>query len=398
MKTAAVIAEYNPFHNGHLWQLEKVREAGATHIAVVMSPEFTQRGTPAIFPKRVRAQAALHNGADLVLELPVCYAAATAQKFAFGAVQTVCAMGCVDMLAFGAEEKELVLLQQAADALDDEDVSFALQQELKSGKTFAAAREAAVEKVLGQSAAQVLQKPNNILAVEYLQELKKCDWGKVPAPFVVERTGNVHDGLPVGEFASATYLRGRIEQGDWEEAKAYLPQDAQKLYEKAFQEGQTASLKQAERAVLYALRRMTLEQMKTLPDLSEGIENRLFHASRTACSLEELYSQIKTKRYPLSRVRRLVLAAFLGMPQTMQQETPPYLRVLGMNERGKELLSCMKSSAVLPVSTSLKKLSQTSDKAFRFASLQSNCADLYALLTQQVLPSGEDYRQSAVFL
>ena len=147
MKTAVITAEYNPFHKGHRWQLEQVRAAGASHVAVVMSPDFTQRGTPAIFPKRLRAQAALQNGADLVLELPVCYALAGAQRVAFGAVQLAAAMGCVDLLAFGAEDADLVQLRQACTALQQEEVNQTIRQLLPSGITFAKARERAVAAV-----------------------------------------------------------------------------------------------------------------------------------------------------------------------------------------------------------------------------------------------------------
>ena len=363
-----------------------------------MSPEFTQRGTPAIFPKRVRARAALEHGADLILELPVCYAAATAQKFAFGAVQTICATGCIDQLAFGAEESRLNLLVQAAQSLDDRKVSEVLQREMAKGISFAAAREAAVREIFGEEISNILQSPNNILGVEYIRELNRCTKGKIPEPMVIARTGNIHDGEPVGEFSSASYLRELILQGIWDKALRYLPEDAAKQYLTTQQEGHTAFLGHAERAVLYSLRRMTKEQMCALPDLSEGIENRLWKASQTACSLQELYDQIKTKRYPLSRVRRLVLAAFLEMPCSMQEEEPPYLRILGMNQRGKELLSRMKTEAILPVSTSLKKLSQLSPKAQSFAELQGRCSDLYGLLTEKPLPAGEDYRQSAIFL
>ena len=173
MQIGAVIAEYNPFHKGHQWQLEQIKKQGIRHVAVIMSPDFTQRGTPAIFPKRVRAQVALQNGADLILELPVCYACAGAQGFAFGAVQLVKAMGCVDFLAFGAEDADPMLLWQAADALEHPQVQLVLREELAAGITFAKARELAVERVFGKEVSQVLQKPNNILGVEYLAQLTK---------------------------------------------------------------------------------------------------------------------------------------------------------------------------------------------------------------------------------
>ena len=168
MKTAAVIAEYNPFHKGHAWQLSQLRQRGASHIAVVMSPDFTQRGTPAILPKRVRAAAALQGGADLVLELPVCYACAGAQGFAFGAVQLIGAMGCVDWLGFGAEDADLALLEQAANALEHPQVQLALKEELAAGITFAKARERAVGRVFGERVSQILQQPNNILSLIHI--------------------------------------------------------------------------------------------------------------------------------------------------------------------------------------------------------------------------------------
>lgn len=390
MKTAAIIAEYSPFHKGHRWQIEELRAQGVTHIAVVMSPDFTQRGTPAIFPKRVRAAAALQNGADLIVELPVCYAAASAQRFAFGGVQTVCAMGCVDVLAFGAEDAELPLLQQAADALEDPQVQQQLRAQLANGITFAKARELAIREVLGQQVSDVLQKPNNILAVEYLAQLPR-EGGPKPLPLV--RIGNAHDGAPKQGFASASHIRSLILGGQWEEAKEYLPSSTWELYQQAMQSGQTASMQTGERAVLSVLRRMNREQMAALPDVSEGIENRLYQAARTACSLEELYEQIKTKRYPLSRVRRLVLSAFLGIPQDAAWQAPAYLRVLGMNERGKEILSNMKRTATLPVSTSLAKLGKVSPQAAQMAALEADCADQYRIFTKQIFPCGSDYAE-----
>lgn len=390
MKTAVITAEYNPFHKGHRWQLEQVRAAGASHVAVVMSPDFTQRGTPAIFPKRLRAQAALENGADLVLELPVCYALAGAQRFAFGAVQLAAAMGCVDLLAFGAEDADLVQLRQACTALQQEEVNQTIRQLLQSGITFAKARERAVAAVYGEETALLLQKPNNILAIEYLCQLEKLPDVHIQ-PLALGRIGNTHDGEPVGEFASASFLRGLILEGRWEQAQRYLPQNVWQLYRQAQQEGQIADLQLGERAVLSALRRMEKSEMAQLADLSEGLENRLYRASREACSLEQLYAAVKSKRYPLARVRRLVMNAFLQLPAQMQTLPPPYLRVLGMNERGKQIVSAMKQTASLPVSTSLMKLARSTEAARQWAQVEAAACDQYSIFCRQVQPSGSDW-------
>lgn len=390
MKTAVITAEYNPFHKGHRWQLEQVRAAGASHVAVVMSPDFTQRGTPAIFPKRLRAQAALQNGADLVLELPVCYALAGAQRFAFGAVQLAAAMGCVDLLAFGAEDADLVRLRQACTALQQEEVNQTIRQLLQSGITFAKARERAVAAVYGEETALLLQKPNNILAIEYLCQLEKLPDVHIQ-PLALGRIGNTHDGEPVGEFASASFLRGLILEGRWEQAQRYLPQNVWQLYRQAQQEGQIADLQLGERAVLSALRRMEKNEMAQLADLSEGLENRLYRASREACSLEQLYAAVKSKRYPLARVRRLVMNAFLQLPAQMQTLPPPYLRVLGMNERGKQIVSAMKQTASLPVSTSLMKLARSTEAARQWAQVEAAACDQYSIFCRQVQASGSDW-------
>ena len=390
MKTAVITAEYNPFHKGHRWQLEQVRAAGASHVAVVMSPDFTQRGTPAIFPKRLRAQAALQNGADLVLELPVCYALAGAQRFAFGAVQLVAAMGCVDLLAFGAEDADLVQLRQACTALQQEEVNQTIRQLLPSGITFAKARERAVAAVYGEETALLLQKPNNILAIEYLCQLEKLPDAHIQ-PLALGRIGNTHDGEPVGEFASASFLRGLMLEGRWEQAQQYLPQNVWQLYRQAQQDGQFADLQLGERAVLSALRRMEQKEMAQLADLSEGLENRLYRASREACSLEQLYAAVKSKRYPLARVRRLVMNAFLQLPAQMQMLPPPYLRVLGMNERGKQILSAMKRTASLPVSTSLMKLTRSTQAARQWAQVEAAACDQYSIFCQQIQASGSDW-------
>lgn len=390
MKTAVITAEYNPFHKGHRWQLEQVRAAGASHVAVVMSPDFTQRGTPAIFPKRLRAQAALQNGADLVLELPVCYALAGAQRFAFGAVQLAAAMGCVDLLAFGAEDADLVQLRQACTALQQEEVNQTIRQLLPSGITFAKTRERAVAAVYGEETALLLQKPNNILAIEYLCQLEKLPDAHIQ-PLALGRIGNTHDGEPVGEFASASFLRGLMLEGRWEQAQQYLPQNVWQLYRQAQQDGQFADLQLGERAVLSALRRMEQKEMAQLADLSEGLENRLYRASRDACSLEQLYAAVKSKRYPLARVRRLVMNAFLQLPAQMQTMPPPYLRVLGMNERGKQILSAMKKTASLPVSTSLMKLARSTQAARQWAQVEAAACDQYSIFCQQIQASGSDW-------
>ena len=391
MRTVGIVCEYNPLHLGHARQLTHLRMQHPEAAAVcLMSGLYVQRGQPAVFSRQVRARAALLAGADLVLELPVCYALAGAQRFAFGAVQLAAAMGCVDLLAFGAENADLLQLRQACTALQQEEVNQTIRQLLPSGITFAKARERAVAAVYGEETALLLQKPNNILAIEYLCQLEKLPDAHIQ-PLALGRIGNTHDGEPVGEFASASFLRGLMLEGRWEQAQQYLPQNVWQLYRQAQQDGQLADLQLGERAVLSALRRMEQREMAQLADLSEGLENRLYRASREACSLEQLYAAVKSKRYPLARVRRLVMNAFLQLPAQMQMLPPPYLRVLGMNERGKQILSAMKRTASLPVSTSLMKLARSTQAARQWAQVEAAACDQYSIFCQQIQASGSDW-------
>lgn len=281
-----------------------------------------------------------------------------------------------------------MLLWQAADALEHPQVQLVLREELAAGITFAKARELAVERVFGKEVSQVLQKPNNILGVEYLAQLTK---ESSIQPLPISRIGNAHDGKPEEGFASASYIRSLILSGNWDEAREYLPKSLWEIYQQEMQNGETAWMQTGERAVLSVLRRMSREQMAALPDVSEGIENRLYQAVRKSCGIEELYEQIKTKRYPLSRVRRLVLSAFLQIPSQMHKQVPPYLRVLAMNEKGREILGRMKRTATLPVSASLAKLEKISPQAAQFAKLEAECADQYRIFTERIFPCGSDY-------
>ena len=350
MKTAVITAEYNPFHKGHRWQLEQVRAAGASHVAVVMSPDFTQRGTPAIFPKRLRAQAALQNGADLVLELPVCYALAGAQRFAFGAVQLAAAMGCVDLLAFGAENADLLQLRQACTALQQEEVNQNIRQLLPSGITFAKARERAVAAVYGEETAllpKAEQHPGNRVPRQL---------GKLPdahiQPLALGRIWK-HPRRGAGGRVCLGELSARFDTGRQVGAGAAISAAERLAAVQTSAAGWTVrrpATGRAGGAICFEKDGAKGDGAACRP--VGGFGEPLYRASREACSLEQLYAAVKSKRYPLARVRRLVMNAFLQLPAQMQTLSPPYLRVLGMNERGKQILSAMKKTASLPVSTS----------------------------------------------
>lgn len=401
MKVAGIIAEYNPFHNGHAYQLEAARAAGATHLAVVMSGCFVQRGGPACAPAHIRAEAAVNSGADLVLELPLPYAMARAQTFALGGVRLLDALGCVDYLCFGTESENLASLQEVSRVLDSPEYKEHLHSFIAEGVTFAAARQKAVEKILGEAAA-VLRQPNDTLAIEYLRALRQQNSKMAPLP--VARRGAAHDASmeeihALEGFASASALRVLMAQNDFTALCGYVPTSALNCYKKGIAQGHMPSnTDRLEHALLFALRKMDKKSFHALPDISEGLENRLYNAVRQACSLTELYMLTKTKRYTLARIRRLVWSACLGIPAQLGQTPPPYLRILAFNERGREILAAASKTASIPISHSLAHLEGKNDICKRFATLEATSADLFALALPSPLPCGMLYRTGPYIL
>lgn len=379
MKTAAVICEYNPFHYGHKHQLEQTRKLGATHIAAVMSGDFTQRGGAAVFDKYARARTALENGADLLLELPVKYSLCAAEGFARGAVGIISALGCVDMLSFGSESGSLDALREAAGAVDYAVHSEYFQMLMTGGKSYPAALAQAVNKFYTDDVYQTICSPNNTLAVEYIKALD--DIGSPIVPVTIQREGAEHDSDEhSGQYASASLIRKRILSG--EDYSEFAP----KLDEP------WADISRLQPAILAKLRMMKPEELEQVYDAAQGLGERLYKAVRKACSLEELYFLTKTKRFTLARIRRAVLCAFLGVDKKMLLETDAYIHILGMNSRGREILSAAKNAGCpLPLDTSLKALMGTSREAHRQGAFQARCRDIWALALEKPLPCGTDF-------
>ncbi len=383
MKTAAIICEYNPFHNGHKYHIEMTRAAGATHIVCVMSGNFTQRGDVAIYDKYLRTEAALKNGADLVLELPVMYSLCSAEGFAAGAVGIISALGCVDMLSFGSESGELAALKEASGAAEYAVHSDKFSALIKFGKSYPAALAEAVREYYTEDVYETLCAPNNTLAIEYLNALDNI--GSTIQPVTVERKGAEHDSEKEnGGFASASLIRKKLRAG--EDCSAFA----------SVINAPMADIGRLETAILAKLRSMTLAEYSELYDGANGLCERLYKAVKTAPSLESVYFLTKTKRYTLARIRRAVLCAFLGLTKDRLLIPNAYIHVLGMNARGREILTAAKCG--LPVDTSLKKLSDTSREAHRQAAFEARCGDLYSLAFEKPRKCGCDYTAKPVIL
>lgn len=395
MPVCGIIAEFNPYHNGHQALIDAARKHGATQIVCVMSGNFVQRGSIAIADKHIRAKAALQCGADLILELPLAYAMSTAQHFAKGAVFLLNALGCVDMLAFGSECGSSADLRRVANAIDDDEVTASMRERLRDGLTFAKARELAVEQVYGADTAALLRAPNNILGIEYLRQMSLQ--GMTAEAFTMKRIGAEHHGDTASNgFASASYLR---DHADAATLAAFVPAQAAAVYADAVAQGLfPADQTKLETAMLSHLRRMRVEELARLPDISEGLEHRMYAAIREAVTLDGLMQSLKTKRYTMARVRRLILSAFLGLRATDGEISPPYVRVLGFNAAGQNLLGRIKKSCVLPVSASLAELRAHGGACAQFAQMEEIATNLYGLSLPVPLPCGCEYTAQAIFL
>ncbi|MGN1003504.1 MAG: nucleotidyltransferase family protein [Oscillospiraceae bacterium] len=393
MHTCGIIAEYDPFHTGHARQISAVRQTLGTDCAVVcvMSGNWTQRGTPALAEKHLRARLALLGGSDLVLELPLPYAISSAEWFARGGVSVLAGAGVITHLCFGSECGDLAPLEQTARCLDSAEYSQALRGFLDQGLSFPTARQRAVRQVIGP-AADCLSLPNNNLGVEYLRALNRC--GSAITPLTVQRQGAGHGEGPRGGFASASYLRQCLREGHREDAMPYLiPCEGELLDSSSL-----SNVQLAERAILARLRQMTAEELTALPDCGEGLSNRLYRAIRKGISLEEILTLAKTKRYPLARLRRVLLWAYLGLTQADRPETPPYLRVLGMNETGRALLREISAQGTIPVLTKPAQVRRLSAEAQHLFELEARATDLYGLCMPQIPPCGTEWLEGPVVL
>ena len=380
LSITGVVAEFNPLHKGHEYLLNTAGKDGAVVCAI--SGNFVQRGSVAVIEKRIRAKQALLSGADLVVEIPVLWSMSTAQNFALAGVTALYSAGC-DTLIFGSECGEIEPLLSAADILLSKEFSEKLAFWLKKGITFAAAREKAAAEC-GLKAG-ILSKPNNNLAVEYIVAAKQNGYDfKFKT---IKRKGADHDSKNIGEFVSASLLREKLEAGDIEFCREYMSETALSC----FSAEDIADIKRLERAVLATLRTKRAEEFKTLPDLSEGVENKLFSAIKTASSLSGLYQKIKVKRYTLARIRRLVLSAFIGEDNEFFMKKQPYVRVLGFSPKGKEILRKATAKSDLPLVTKVSQIKELGAAAEKVFENECRATDLFSLALEKPMDAGLEY-------
>lgn len=384
MSVFAVICEYNPFHNGHKYLIDQVKKEDDTVIAV-MSGSFTQRGDVAVSDKFSRAEIAIRNGADMVIELPAVFACANAETFAKGAVDIIQSLGTVDMLCFGAEDADVNLLKMAGEAFKDKRFKEELKKYMDSGEYYPRAVKKGLEEVYSPALANVVDKPNNILAVEYIKALK--DSGIEPA--AVKRIGAAHDSADVkGNIASASNIREMIKSGG--NYSPFVPD---------YIINNPADIQRLERIILYKLRAMSKEEIKKLPDVSEGLENRIYESARSSKSLDELFEAIKTKRYTMARIRRIAVSALLNINSDDSKMRAKYIRVLAFNEKGAQLLPQMKNKGSLPLITNVADgYNNLNDDAKKMFDIDILATDTFNMALSEIKACGEDFTKGVIKL
>lgn len=363
-RVLGIIAEYNPFHNGHMYHLQKAKEqSGAQYCICVMSGNFVQRGNTSIVNKWKKAEMALLNGVDLVIELPTIYSVASAEGFSLGAIKLLNNLKIVDAISFGTETSDFAALNNISSIVNEEPMKYKniLNAELKKGLSFPKARENALMLYLNDNKRydNILNTPNNILAIEYLKALKKIKSTIQPIPIKREKV-YYNDNVIVDEFASATAIRKLLKNEEFNEIRKVVPKNTYQILEKETELGNVVlDLSRYEKEIIYNLRRMTVSEIAELPDVNEGLEHSLKNAANYSNDITNLINIVKTKRYTVTRIQRILICALLGITKRdvgMAKKTEPYIRVLGFNEKGKELISRInKQNPKATVITSVKK-------------------------------------------
>ena len=369
MKTVGLITEYNPFHNGHAYHIEKAKMlTGADRVIVVMSGDFVQRGAPAVMPKHLRAESALLSGASLIIELPVCFATGSAEYFAQGAISLLNQLGCIDSICFGSECGDLHLLKEIAQLLADEPIEYqaALKQALKEGASFPAARQEALN-IYSDKYSEILASPNNILGIEYLKALAKIH-SKIE-PFTIKRIGaGYHDMDIDGQFSSATAIRSDIYQlADVNSSsesiplthiQTQVPSSCHELMKKNYQIRYPIKSDDFSLLLKAKLLSETAGSLSHYLDISPELANRILRLRNDYLSFEQ-FCDLKTKELTRSRISRSFIHVLLGITNdwlTAMKAPASYARILGFRRDHADLLGILKRTSDIPLTQVLQEL------------------------------------------
>lgn len=383
MKVACIICEYNPFHNGHKYQIEQIKKSYDAVICI-MSGSFMQRGDICIYDKWTRAKAALLSGADLVIELPVCFSLNNAQTFAYGGVSIANSLDIVDALFFGSESGDIKKLYDAAKIMtnESEDISLAIKENMSYGMSFPSAKAKAYLGVLDED---LISEPNNILGIEYIKALMELN-SNIKAKTIKRHMVAHHDKITNKNFASASFLRNMLL--DSKDIYAYVPDNSYDLYKNL----KPNTKNNLDGILRYCVLSKTTDELSKINDVTEGLENRIKQAVNDGLDFDRICDFVKSKRYTLSRIRRILFSIILGLDKDISKEKIEYIRILGMNNIGKSLLSKIKEKTNLSIITKtadFKGFNKSFDKDIY-------STDILSILTNQ--KTGLDFYNSPINL
>lgn len=401
-----IICEYNPFHNGHLMHLNEAKKmCNADFVVAVMSGNFTQRGDVALFDKWTRAEMALKNGIDLVIELPTVYATSSAENFADGAIKVLNSLGIVDYICFGSECGDINLLNTVASILyrEPKELSNLINMQLRSGLSYPKARELALSMYFSNSKkfSEILEDPNNILGVEYLKAIKKQKSNIIP--LTIPRKYSEHNNSKSSKngMASSSAIREMLKEN--KKIHRLLPYETYELIEdKLSKKDYVTDLSVFEKEIIYTLRKMSIEEIANLPDVTEGLENKIKYAVNNFSTYEEIIENIKSKRFTRSRIQRILVYALLGITKkdmNLSKKMVPYIRILGFNKHGKKIMSAIAASdPKLKVIVSLKRfLDKNHENNIRqLLAIDVLATNIYTLGLKENKVSNLDYTHKVV--
>ena len=375
----AIICEFNPFHNGHKYLIDTSKSlTGADGTVCFMSGNFVQRGDAAFCDSHYRAHAAVKCGADVVLQIPTAYTLAGASVFASAGVQMANALGIPATLCFGSESADITPLFRLA-LTDSEKLKREFKNAINDGKSYAAA----VTQAYGRCSdinPEILKNPNDLLAFEYIKAI--IETKSTVRVRNIPRRGAAHDGGPIGEIASASYIRAHA---GLEDTDRYMPYPAHDMIDR----------KKFENAVLFSIYCKSEKELVQYAYMSEGLNNRFYNAARNAQTLDELITAVKSRRYTHARIRRAAMCAFAGIPAGLYKTPVPYLKVLAFNSRGREILNDISANGSLPLITRPKTAADISPEHF---GVECRSADLYDFCSKARRGGGREYVTSPIYV
>lgn len=399
MKILGLITEYNPFHNGHLYHLNESKKITcATHTVAVMSGNFLQRGEPALTNKWERAKMAVKSGVDLVIEIPTAYACATAELFALGSISLLDKLGAIDCICFGSEIGNINLLLEVAEVLSTSSGTFEeiLKKHVNLGLTFPVARSMALaeyfQDVKGYDEENlnliniIVRNPNNILGIEYLKVLKQLQSRIIPYT-ITRKSASYHSKkINHASIASATAIREHLmNKGDIADISPVVPNSTLNILKSNISDGIAPIFSiDFEQAILAILRRSTAKDIQNIFDVVEGLENRIIQCANKVNSLPDLLHCIKSKRYTLTRIQRILIHSLLNLNKEHilrfnHYGGPQYARVLGFNHKGREILKTLKSTSSIPLITNLKHYNPQNEIATEMLNIDIRATNIYTL-------------------